>query len=102
MVKGEGVSGYYRIMSKSGEFVWMLSRATFVYDKHNGCPMYIVCLTMFLCESWLYLDTHLIYFSVMKQFRKVFLLPSKKLQNHYQLIVIIYLLTLEILLFFCY
>lgn len=48
MSKGEGMSGYYRFLSKSGNYVWMQSRATFVYDKQTGHPLYIVCVNYVL------------------------------------------------------
>ena len=44
MSKGEGLSGYYRYMSRFGEYVWLQSRATLMFDSRTGKPSYIVCM----------------------------------------------------------
>jgi PAS domain S-box-containing protein len=44
MQRGEGLSGYYRYMNKFGEYVWMQSRATMMFDTKSGLPSYIVCM----------------------------------------------------------
>ena len=33
MQKGEGLSGYYRFMNKFGQYVWIQSRATMMFDQ---------------------------------------------------------------------
>ena len=44
MTKGEGLSGYYRFMNQFGQFIWLQSRATLMFDSRTGKPSYIVCM----------------------------------------------------------
>ena len=41
---GEGLSGYYRMITKHGDYVWLQTRATMMFDSHTGEPSYIVCM----------------------------------------------------------
>ena len=42
--RGEGLSGYYRMITKHGDYVWLQTRATMMFDSHTGEPSYIVCM----------------------------------------------------------
>ena len=44
MSRGEGLSAYYRFQNKFGEYIWMQSRATMMFDSRTGRPSYIVCM----------------------------------------------------------
>lgn len=44
MTRGEGLSAYYRLQNKYGEYIWMQSRATMMFDSRTGRPSYIVCM----------------------------------------------------------
>ncbi len=43
LVKGTGVSKFYRFMGKTGRWVWMKSRGTVIYNS-NQQPQYVVCI----------------------------------------------------------
>jgi hypothetical protein len=51
MQRGEGLSGYYRYMNKFGEYVWMQSRATMMFDTKSGLPSYIVCMNFVISRE---------------------------------------------------
>ena len=40
---GQAVSGYYRVMSKSGGWIWMQTKAYVVYIAATGQPQHIMC-----------------------------------------------------------
>ncbi|GFO16975.1 hypoxia-inducible factor 1-alpha [Plakobranchus ocellatus] len=42
ILSGTATSGYYRFLSRTGAWVWMVTQATIVYDTRR-CPQYIVC-----------------------------------------------------------
>lgn len=44
MQKGESLSGYYRFLNKFGEFIWLQSRATMIFDSRTGKPSYIMSM----------------------------------------------------------
>ena len=44
MTRGEGLSSYYRFQNKFGEYIWMQSRGTMMFDSRTGRPSYIVCM----------------------------------------------------------
>ncbi|CAI8029661.1 Hypoxia-inducible factor 1-alpha [Geodia barretti] len=46
--RGEGMSGYYRMITKHGQFVWLQTRATMMFDSHTGNPSYIVCMNFII------------------------------------------------------
>lgn len=48
MTKGEGISGYYRYLTHHGNFIWMQSRATLMYDSRSGDPSHIVCVNFII------------------------------------------------------
>ena len=48
MQKGEGLSGYYRFMNKFGQYVWIQSRATMMFDSRTNKPSYIVCMNFII------------------------------------------------------
>jgi PAS domain S-box-containing protein len=41
--KGTSVSRYYRFLAKNGDWVWMQTRATIIYNTKNE-PQYVVCM----------------------------------------------------------
>ncbi|ELT93887.1 hypothetical protein CAPTEDRAFT_107169 [Capitella teleta] len=41
--KGTSVSKYYRFLGKTGEWVWMQTRATIIFSAGNR-PQYVVCM----------------------------------------------------------
>jgi hypothetical protein len=41
--KGTSVSKYYRFLGKTGEWVWMQTRATIIYSAASK-PQYVVCM----------------------------------------------------------
>ena len=45
MARGEGLSGYYRWLNKFGEYIWVQSRATMMFDSRTGKPSYVVCMS---------------------------------------------------------
>ncbi|XP_011403284.1 PREDICTED: hypoxia-inducible factor 1-alpha-like [Amphimedon queenslandica] len=51
MEKGEGLSGYYRYLTKYGTFVWVQSRATMMFDSRTGKPSYIVCMNYIISRE---------------------------------------------------
>ena len=42
------MSGYYRMITKHGQFVWLQTRATMMFDSHTGNPSYIVCMNFII------------------------------------------------------
>ena len=48
MTKGEGLSGYYRYLTRHGNFIWMQSHATMIHDNRTGDPSYIVCVNFII------------------------------------------------------
>ena len=48
MARGEGMSGYYRFLSRFGEYIWLQTRATLMYDSRTGQPSYIVCMNFII------------------------------------------------------
>jgi PAS domain S-box-containing protein len=46
--KGEGVSGYYRFVAKSGMYIWMQTRATLVCDSRTGRPQSLMCFNFII------------------------------------------------------
>ena len=43
ILKGTGVSKFYRFMGKDGRWVWMKSRGTVIYNTNHE-PQYVVCM----------------------------------------------------------
>ena len=43
IARGQSVSKYYRFLGKTGEWVWMQTRATVIYNTTNQ-PQYVVCM----------------------------------------------------------
>ena len=41
--KGSSMSKYYRFMGKNGEWVWMQTKATIIYNTNN-VAQYVVCM----------------------------------------------------------
>ena len=41
--KGTSVSRYYRFLAKNGDWVWLQTRATIIYNTKNE-PQYVVCM----------------------------------------------------------
>ncbi|KAL5008784.1 hypothetical protein ScPMuIL_014365 [Solemya velum] len=50
IVKGTSVSKYYRFLGKSGDWVWMQTRATIIYNTSNS-PQYVVCMNYVISEE---------------------------------------------------
>nr|QIA61843.1 hypoxia-inducible factor 1-alpha-like protein [Halichondria panicea] len=48
MSRGEGLSGYFRFLTKHGYYVWLQTRATVMYDSRTGKPSYIVCMNFLI------------------------------------------------------
>ena len=40
--KGQSVSGYYRVMTKKGGWIWMLTKGNIVYSNSSFQPQYII------------------------------------------------------------
>ena len=40
--KGQSVSGYYRLMTKKGGWIWMLTKGNIVYSNTSFQPQYII------------------------------------------------------------
>ena len=51
LAKGSVVSKYYRFLSKTGEWVWMKTRAT-VISNNDGKAEYVVCLNYVYRYVW--------------------------------------------------
>lgn len=49
--RGEGLSGYYRMLTKHGDYVWLQTRATMMFDSHTGEPSYIVCMNFIISKD---------------------------------------------------
>ncbi|XP_041353639.1 hypoxia-inducible factor 1-alpha-like isoform X2 [Gigantopelta aegis] len=50
IVKGNSVSKYYRFCGKNGDWVWMQTRATIIYNTSNK-PQYVVCMNYVIGEE---------------------------------------------------
>uniref|UniRef100_A0A3Q3W5P4 Uncharacterized protein n=1 Tax=Mola mola TaxID=94237 RepID=A0A3Q3W5P4_MOLML len=48
--KGQGVSGQYRMLAKSGGFVWVETQGTVIYNSRNSQPQCIVCINYVLSD----------------------------------------------------
>ncbi|XP_053399900.1 endothelial PAS domain-containing protein 1-like [Mercenaria mercenaria] len=61
MIKGNSVSKYYRFLGKTGNWVWLQTRATIIYNTANK-PQYIVCMNYVISEEegerYLMLEEH--------------------------------------------
>ena len=42
--KGEAVTGYYRILTRYGTYVWLQTRGTMVMDRRTGKPSQLLCM----------------------------------------------------------
>ncbi|XP_065894666.1 hypoxia-inducible factor 1-alpha-like [Dysidea avara] len=49
--RGEGVSGYYRMLNKCGQFIWCQTRAHMMFDSRSGKPSYIVCMNFIISKE---------------------------------------------------
>ena len=61
MTRGEGLSGYYRFLTKYGTYLWLQTRATVMHDSRTGKPSYIVCMNFVIkyVKYARYLHVHL-------------------------------------------
>ncbi|KAK7901127.1 hypothetical protein WMY93_017896 [Mugilogobius chulae] len=48
--KGQAVTGQYRMLAKSGGYVWMETHGTVIYNSRNSQPQCIVCVNYVLSE----------------------------------------------------
>ncbi|XP_075899136.1 endothelial PAS domain-containing protein 1b isoform X2 [Nelusetta ayraudi] len=48
--KGQAVSGHYRMLAKSGGFVWVETQGTVIYNSRNSQPQCIVCINHVLSD----------------------------------------------------
>ncbi|XP_061693721.1 endothelial PAS domain-containing protein 1b isoform X2 [Syngnathoides biaculeatus] len=48
--KGQAVSGQYRMLAKSGGFVWVETQGTVIYNSRNSQPQCIVCINYVLSD----------------------------------------------------
>ncbi|XP_077351069.1 endothelial PAS domain-containing protein 1b [Festucalex cinctus] len=48
--KGQAVSGQYRMLAKSGGFVWVETQGTVIYNGRNSQPQCIVCVNYVLSD----------------------------------------------------
>lgn len=48
--KGQAVSGHYRMLAKSGGFVWLETQGTVIYNSRNSQPQCIVCINYVLSD----------------------------------------------------
>lgn len=48
--KGQAVSGHYRMLAKSGGFVWVETQGTVIYNSRNSQPQCIVCINYVLSD----------------------------------------------------
>lgn len=46
--KGQAVSGQYRMLAKTGGFVWVETQGTVIYNSRNSQPQCIVCINYVL------------------------------------------------------
>ncbi|XP_062851765.1 hypoxia inducible factor 1 subunit alpha a [Trichomycterus rosablanca] len=61
MVKGQACTGQYRMLVKSGGFVWVETQATVIYNNKNSQPQCVICLNYVLSgveEPGLVLSLH--------------------------------------------
>ncbi|XP_046370342.2 uncharacterized protein LOC124144808 isoform X1 [Haliotis rufescens] len=50
IVKGTSVSKYYRFFGKTGDWVWLQTRATIIYNTANK-PQYVICMNYVIGEE---------------------------------------------------
>lgn len=55
---GQAVSGYYRVMTKCGGWIWMQTKANVVYVASTGQPQHIMCVHYVI--SGVELDNHIL------------------------------------------
>uniref|UniRef100_A0A8C6TVW5 Endothelial PAS domain protein 1b n=1 Tax=Neogobius melanostomus TaxID=47308 RepID=A0A8C6TVW5_9GOBI len=48
--KGQAVTGQYRMLAKSGGYVWMETQGTVIYNSRNSQPQCIVCVNYVLSD----------------------------------------------------
>ncbi|XP_059144911.1 mucin-2-like, partial [Physella acuta] len=48
--RGSDDSGYYRMLTRAGSWVWGLSQCTVSYDRH-GTPQYVICKTFIVSKE---------------------------------------------------
>ncbi|XP_068590533.1 endothelial PAS domain-containing protein 1b [Cebidichthys violaceus] len=48
--KGQAVSGQYRMLAKSGGYVWVETQGTVIYNSRNSQPQCIVCINYVLSD----------------------------------------------------
>ncbi|KAM9847715.1 endothelial PAS domain-containing protein 1b [Aulostomus maculatus] len=48
--KGQAVSGHYRMLAKSGGYVWVETQGTVIYNSRNSQPQCIVCVNYVLSD----------------------------------------------------
>ncbi|XP_028278819.1 endothelial PAS domain-containing protein 1b [Parambassis ranga] len=48
--KGQAVSGQYRMLAKSGGYVWVETQGTVIYNNRNSQPQCIVCINYVLSD----------------------------------------------------
>nr|QHX41464.1 hypoxia-inducible factor 1-alpha-like protein [Halisarca dujardinii] len=49
--KGEGISGYYRFVAKSGVLIWLQTRAVLVCDSLSGKPQSLMCFNFVISKE---------------------------------------------------
>ena len=46
--KGQAVTGQYRLLAKSGGYVWVETQSTVIYNLRNAHPQCVVCVNYVL------------------------------------------------------